>query len=68
MAYVALDYPGGAEVVRRRAREQFYKNASLTSELEIKRAVARGRWYIRNELVGVIKLKKYRQLKRRYYD
>ena len=28
--------------------------------------VARGRWYLREEVVGVIKLRKYRQLSQRY--
>ncbi len=29
------------------------ENAHLASEDEIKRAVARGRWYLNNEVVGV---------------
>jgi hypothetical protein len=29
-------------------------------------AVARGRWYVNNELLGVIKLKKYRTMAKRY--
>jgi hypothetical protein len=51
--------------VQNKAKEAFRKNAQLTDEVEIKRAVARGRWMVR-ELVGVIQLKKYRTLKRRY--
>lgn len=43
-------------------------NAHLTDDFEIKKAVARGRWYVRNELTGIIKLKKYRVMKSRYYD
>ena len=38
----------------------------MCTELDIKRAVARGRWYVRNEMVGVIQLKKYRVMRRRY--
>ena len=49
-------------------KEYFQQNAHLTDDFEIKRAVARGRWYVRNEITGVIKLKKYRTMKQRYYD
>jgi len=64
---VGRDYPGGIDVVRRKAKEYFAKYAHLKDEVNIKKAVARGRWYVRNELVGVIKLKKYREMKSRYY-
>jgi hypothetical protein len=68
---VARDYPGGAEVVRRKAKEGFLLNAHLGlagdehDELAIKRAVSRGRYMVR-ELQGVTRLKKYRALKDRY--
>ncbi len=39
--------------VRRQAKAQFRENAHLRDEDDIKRAVARGRWYLSNELVGV---------------
>jgi hypothetical protein len=64
---VGRDYPGGLDLVRRKAKEGLRTNAHLTDEVEIKRAVARGRWMVR-ELQGVIKLKKYREMKKRYYD
>eukprot|EP00286_Rhodomonas_abbreviata_P016618 CAMPEP_0181340290 /NCGR_PEP_ID=MMETSP1101-20121128/29757_1 /TAXON_ID=46948 /ORGANISM="Rhodomonas abbreviata, Strain Caron Lab Isolate" /LENGTH=78 /DNA_ID=CAMNT_0023451409 /DNA_START=218 /DNA_END=454 /DNA_ORIENTATION=- len=64
---VGKDYPAGLEHVRRKAKEAFMKNKDLTDEVEIKRAVARGRWYVRNELTAVIQLKKYRTIKDRYY-
>jgi hypothetical protein len=59
-------YPGGLELVRRRAKEEFFKNKDLTSEEDILRAVARGRWYIKNELVAVTQVKKYRAMRQRY--
>ena len=58
--------PGGLEQVRRKAKEWFFQNRDLTDEVEIKRAVARGRWYVRNELTAVIAFKKYRVLRERY--
>lgn len=63
---VGREYPGGPDVVRRKAKEGFRQNAQLTDEVEVKRAVARGRWMVR-ELQGIIKLKKYREMKKRYY-
>jgi hypothetical protein len=35
---------GGLDVVKRKAKEWFYKNRDLADEVEIKRAVARGRY------------------------
>lgn len=64
--HVGQDYPGGIEVVKRKAKEYFRNNAHLTDEIEIRRAVARGRWYVRSELAGVVKLKKYREMAKRY--
>eukprot|EP00038_Savillea_parva_P007943 m.173455 g.173455 ORF g.173455 m.173455 type:complete len:80 (-) comp13698_c0_seq1:69-308(-) len=63
---VGREYPGGLEVVRRKAKEHFRANAHLTEEEDIRKAVSRGRWYVNNELVGVIKLKKYRTMAHRY--
>jgi hypothetical protein len=34
---------GGLEPVRRKAKEWFFANRDLTDEVEIKRAIARGR-------------------------
>ncbi|KAG8467654.1 hypothetical protein KFE25_006706 [Diacronema lutheri] len=62
---VGKDYPGGLALVRRKAKEALRNQAHLQDELEIKRAVARGRWMVR-ELQGIIKLKKYREMKKRY--
>ena len=41
------DYPLEMEEYRRRAKRMFLKNAALEDEIEIRRAVARGRWYLR---------------------
>lgn len=45
--------------------DAFFKNANMTSENEIRKAVAHGRWMTK-ELEGVIQLKKYRAMKHRY--
>lgn len=38
----------------------------MTDETEIAHLVNRGRWYIKNEIVGAIQLRKYRALRKRY--
>lgn len=58
-------YPGGPEVVRRKAKEYFSQNSSLATEEEILKAVARGRYYLR-EIIGITQLSKYRFMKNRY--
>ena len=70
VVYVGKHYPHpeGWPWLRRKAKEKFHQNRDLTDEKDIKRAIARGRWYIENELIGVIKLKKYRTMKHRYVD
>jgi hypothetical protein len=62
---VGRDYPAGLDLVRAKAKEAFFKKSDLATELEIKRAVARGRWMVR-ELQGVVQLKKYREMRSRY--
>lgn len=62
---VGRDYPVASPYVKDKAKLAFLKNAHLREEVDIKRAVARGRWMYR-ELVGVIQLKKYRAMRHRY--
>lgn len=62
----ARTYPGGADVVRRRAKEAFFSKRNLTDELDILKAVKIGRYMVR-ELNAVAQLKKYRSLKKSYY-
>ena len=59
------DYPGGLEVVRRKAKAAFFENAHLTDDIEVKKAIKGGRYMVR-ELYGVSQLKKYRSMKERY--
>ncbi len=64
---VGRDYPLGLPHVREKVKAAFQANAGLTSEEDIARAVAKGRWWVK-ELVGVVQLKKYRTLRARYGD
>ena len=63
--YVGREYPLGLNWVRDKAKTWFRQNAELTDEVEIRRAVAKGRFMVR-EMQAVIQLKKYRTLKKRY--
>lgn len=64
---VGKDYPRGLPFVRERAKAAILQNASLTNEDEVMRAIAKGRWWVK-EMIGVIQLKKYRTLRRTYGD
>jgi len=48
-------------------KHAFFQNANLASDKELKSAIARGRYMVK-ELIGVVQLKKYRTLKKRYSD
>ena len=58
-------YPDGLNSIKSKIKADFFKNRHLTSELEIKKAVANGRYWVR-EIIAISKLKKYRAMKRRY--
>eukprot|EP00494_Astrolonche_serrata_P016071 UN16234 len=62
---VGRDYPLGLDWVRNKAKPWFRQNSHLTDETDIKSKVAIGRFWVR-EMLGVIKLKKYRTIKNRY--
>eukprot|EP00965_Chrysotila_dentata_P192243 6175061-Pleurochrysis_carterae.AAC.2 len=61
---VGADYPAGLDYVRNRAKAEFRKNAHVEG-VELKRAVNYGRYMVK-EMIGVIQLKKYREIKKRY--
>lgn len=65
--HVGKEYPKGLSYVREKAKTAIFNNRDLKEEVEIKRAVAKGRYWVR-ELEAVIKLKKYRTMKNRYYS
>jgi hypothetical protein len=65
--FVGKDYPRGLSFVRQQAKAAFQRNAGLTEEEDILRAVAKGRWWVK-ELIGVVQLKKYRALRACYGD
>ena len=64
---VGREYPLGLPWVKKKAKAWFLQNQELTETVDINRAVATGRYMVK-EMIGVIQLKKYRAMKQRYYD
>lgn len=62
---VSRTYPGGSEYVLREARRHINAHKLVTEEIDIKRAVASGRYWVR-ELAAVDKIKKFREMSKRY--
>jgi len=59
------DYPQGLDHVREKAKLAFQKNHNLTDIIEIKKAVAFGRYQVR-EIRAMTMFHKYRTMKKRY--
>ena len=60
-----VHYPQGLNYIRERAKTEFFKNKDLTTELDIKKAVAYGRYQVR-EIEALSKFHKYRTIRKRY--
>ena len=63
------DWPGagGQEEYRRKLKTAFVKNKDVTSSEEIEKLIARGE-YVVKEIEALYRLKKYRAMKRNYYQ
>jgi len=58
-------YPTGLAAVRTKVRDAFLANSELKDDVEISKAVGKGRYWVR-ELNAISKLHKFRALKSRY--
>ena len=58
-------YPQGLAFVREKAKDSFFKNKYLTNDVDIKRAVSKGRYWVR-EINAISRLHKYRSMRK--YD
>lgn len=58
-------YPKGLEFVRNKAKEAFFANKDITGDIELKKAISKGRWWVK-ELHAISGLAKYRTMKKRY--
>ncbi|KAG7495621.1 hypothetical protein JOB18_002903 [Solea senegalensis] len=67
LLYVGRDYPKGSAYFRDRLKSAFMKNKDVTDPEEIQKLVARGEFVIK-ELEALCFLRKYRAMKKRYYE
>ena len=61
------EYPLGFDYFRSRLKNAFLKNRDVTDPEQVEKLIARGQFVIK-ELEALYMLKKYRTLKRRYYE
>ncbi|KAK9869933.1 hypothetical protein WA026_006031 [Henosepilachna vigintioctopunctata] len=67
LLHLGRDYPSGYEFFRVRLHNSFMRNSKETDPEKIEKMIDHGH-YIAKELEALYMMKKYRTLKRRYYD
>ncbi|XP_002738948.1 electron transfer flavoprotein regulatory factor 1-like [Saccoglossus kowalevskii] len=67
LIFLGREYPKGADYFRERCHRAFMKNKELTDPEQINELIGRGE-YIIKELEALYMLRKYRAMKKRYYD
>jgi predicted RNA-binding protein YlxR (DUF448 family) len=67
LLYYGRDYPQGFDYFRARLRKAFDKNSTVTDPAQVQQLIGRGEFVIK-EIDALYKLKKYRHLKKSYYD
>ncbi|EDO49154.1 predicted protein [Nematostella vectensis] len=65
--YLGKEYPMGAAYFNQKLKKAFLKNKDETDPEKIKVLIARGE-YVVKELEALYMLRKYRTLKKRYYN
>ncbi|XP_011702230.1 PREDICTED: LYR motif-containing protein 5 [Wasmannia auropunctata] len=67
LLYMGRDYPKGYQYFRTKLKRAFVKNKTETEPEKIDKMISHGNFVIK-ELEALYMLRKYRTLKRRYYD
>ncbi|RNA43203.1 FAD synthase [Brachionus plicatilis] len=67
LLYYGKDYPLGNDYFKNRLRKAFNSNRNVTDPTQIEALIKRGEFVIK-EIDALYKLKKYRHLKKSYYD
>lgn len=67
LIYLGRDYPKDPDQFRHRIHNAFWKNKDVKDPEMLEELIVKGQ-YIVKELEALYMLKKYRTLKRRYYD
>ncbi|XP_063365681.1 electron transfer flavoprotein regulatory factor 1 [Cydia amplana] len=67
LLYLGRDWPQGYDLFRKRLHNVFTKNSTETDPAKIDTMIKHGQ-YVVKEIEALYMLKKYRTMKRRYYD
>ncbi|XP_070551619.1 LYR motif-containing protein 5B-like [Ptychodera flava] len=67
LIYLGRDYPKGYGYFRERCHRAFMKNKNIEDPEKIREMIGRGE-YIIKELEALYMLRKYRAMKKRYYE
>lgn len=67
LQYLGREYPGGAEKFRQKCHDVFVRNRNETDPAKIATMIKQGEFVVK-ELEALYSLRKYRAMKRRYYD
>lgn len=67
MLFMGREWPQGYAVFREKANNVFLKNSVETDPEKIRKSIDLGN-YVLKEMEALYKLKKYRTMKRRYYN
>ncbi|KAK5866755.1 hypothetical protein PBY51_011305 [Eleginops maclovinus] len=67
LLYLGRDYPKGGEYFRDRLRAAFSKNKAESDPQAIRDMISRGE-FVSRELEALYYLRKYRAMKKRYYE
>ncbi|XP_065072947.1 electron transfer flavoprotein regulatory factor 1 [Ochlerotatus camptorhynchus] len=67
LQYLGRDYPGGPEMFRKKCYNAFKRQSTETDPQKIEKAISLGE-YVQKEIEALYSLKKYRAMKKRYYD
>lgn len=67
LIYLGREYPKDPEIMTRKIHDVFMKNAGESDPKKVDELIDKGN-YIVKELEALYYLRKYRTLKRRYYD
>ncbi|XP_056131604.1 LYR motif-containing protein 5A [Lampris incognitus] len=67
LLYLGREYPKGSAYFKERLKSAFLKNQDVTDPEKIQKLVDRGQFVIK-ELEALYFLRKYRAMKKRYYD
>ncbi|KAK3765879.1 hypothetical protein RRG08_062425 [Elysia crispata] len=67
LLHLGKDYPKGYEFFRSRLHASFLRHKDVEDPAEVEALIAKGE-YVVKELEALYMLRKYRTLKKRYYD